>query len=85
MQPEYEFLTEKKAMWAEVLEEVLRDWNIPYAALPVYGAGLALSAGTQECHRIYVPTAQKRRAEELLEAIFPPAGAGEDDGEDAED
>ena len=45
MQPEYEFLTEKKAMWAEMLEEVLRDWNIPYAALPVYGAGLALSAG----------------------------------------
>ena len=27
MQPEYEFLTEKKAMWAEMLEEVLRDWQ----------------------------------------------------------
>ena len=85
MQPEYEFLTEKEAMWAEMLEEVLRDWHIPYAALPVYGAGLVLSAGTQECHRIYVPAAQKRQAEELLEALFPPEGDGEDAGEDTED
>ncbi len=71
MQEDYEFLTEKEQMWAEMLTEVLQDHQIPYATVPVYGAGLVLKAGAQERLRIFVPGEEKARAEALLEELFP--------------
>ncbi len=71
MDSDYVFLTEKEAMWAEMLMEALQKADIPAASVPVYGAGLVMRAGVQEWLRIYVPLANKPQAEELLEELFP--------------
>ena len=70
MENGYELLTEKEEMWARMLMDVLEDNSIPCAALPVYGAGLAIQAGKQECLRVYVPSSHMKLACELLEALF---------------
>ncbi len=66
----YEFLTEKEAIWAEMLMQVLKKNHIPCTAVPVYGAGLVMKAGMQERLKIYVPNEDKAKAEELLEELF---------------
>ena len=67
----YELLIEKEAMWAGMLQEVLKDNDIPCVAVPVYGAGMTLKTGMQERLRILVPAEQKTKAEELLSELFP--------------
>jgi len=67
----YELLTEKEAMWAEMLIQVLKDNGIACTSVPVYGAGMVLRAGVQERLKIYVPAEYMRRARELLEELFP--------------
>ena len=82
MTDEYVLLTEKEAMWAGMLQEVLKDNNIPCVAIPVYGAGLTLRAGVQERLQICVPAKDKPRAEELMNELFSggedPEGSGEE-------
>ena len=68
---EYELLTEKEAMWAGMLEQVLRDNGVPCVSIPVYGAGLALKAGMQERFKICVPADRMAKAKELLAELFP--------------
>ena len=77
----YEFLIEKEAMWAKMLMEVLEDHGIPCAALPVYGAGLAVRAGKQERLKVYVPAEMLPQASELLEALFSASFVQEEEGE----
>jgi len=74
MNRDYELLAEKEAMWAEMLGQVLKDHNIKYVAVPVYGAGLTLKAGVQERFKIFVPLESKAEAEELLNELFPKDG-----------
>ena len=75
MTDEYVLLTEKEAMWARMLREVLADNGVPCVALPVYGAGMTLRAGVQERLQICVPAKDKPRAEELMNELF---SGGED-------
>ena len=77
MDSDYVFLTEKEAMWAEMLMEALQKANIPSTSVPVYGAGLVMRAGVQERLRIYVPLANKPQAEELLEELNKQIAAGD--------
>lgn len=67
---EYVLLTEKEEMWARMLMEVLEDHGIPCTAVPVFGAGLALRGGRQECLKVYVPSTQLSQATELMQALF---------------
>ena len=71
MDGEFAVLTEKETMWAEMLLEVLRDHEIPYAQLPVLGAAFSMRTGTPERLRIYVPADQLARARELMAELFP--------------
>ena len=71
MNDDFEFLMEKEAMWAEMLEQVLKDHNIPYVAIPVYGAGLTLKTGVQERFKIFVQRNTKAKAEALMIELFP--------------
>ena len=71
MDSDFAFLTEKESMWAGVLEEVLQDNGIPYAAIPVFGAGLALKAGMQERFRIFVASDRMPEAKALMCELFP--------------
>lgn len=66
----YVLLTEKEAMWAQMLIEVLEDNGIPCESLPVLGAAFALKTGTQDCLRVYVPAEKLHSAEELLQILF---------------
>jgi len=70
MNDEYVLLTEKEAMWAEMLMQVLKDNDIPCAAMPVYGAGLTVKTGMQERLKVYVPAERMKVAAELLQELF---------------
>ncbi len=67
----YELLAEKDAMWAEMLEQVLKDNGVSCASIPVYGAGLTLRAGVRERLKIYVPAERMPEAKELMAELFP--------------
>ena len=71
MNSDFVLLTEKEAMWSEMLKEVLQDNGIPCVAVPVFGAGFTLRTGVQERLKIFVPPDQKLRAEELMYELFP--------------
>ena len=77
------FLCEKQILWAEMLEETLRNNEIPVIFKKKLGIGLALKVGPMmERVRIYVPYARLRDAEELLDQLFSEAGEPVDaDGE----
>ena len=66
----YELLVEKEAMWAEMLEQVLKDNGVDYVSVPVYGAGMVLRGGVMEHYRIYVPKEKLTEAEELQNELF---------------
>lgn len=68
---EFVQLTEKEAVWAEVLIEMLRNNGIPCISSPIYGAGLVVSAGVQERRKVCVPADCYQTASELLQAFFP--------------
>ena len=67
----YEILVEKESVWAKMLEEVLKDNNIPCVTVPVLGAGFTLKTGMQERLKVYVPSESKAQAEDLMNELFP--------------
>ena len=71
MNGEFVLLTEKEAMWAEMLTEVLRDNSIPCASMPVLGAGFSMRTGMPERLKIFVPEEKHVQARELMAALFP--------------
>lgn len=75
METDFELLTQKEAMWAQMLTQVLKDNNVPYTAIPVHGAGLTIKTGMRESLNIYVPKEAKEKAQELMEALFPESEA----------
>ena len=77
MNGDFILLTEKEAMWAEMLMEVLRDNGVTCTAVPTVGAGFSLRTGTPERLRVFVPAEQRDRAAELLEELFPAEKDGE--------
>ncbi|MCR5663859.1 MAG: DUF2007 domain-containing protein [Oscillospiraceae bacterium] len=68
---QFQLLTEKEAMWAEMLMEVLKDNGVPCTAMPVFGAGFSMRTGTPERLKIYVPREKIPDAQELMEELFP--------------
>lgn len=66
----YEFLAEKEAMWAKMLEQVLKDNDVDFVSVPVYGAGMVLRGGVMERHKIYVPKEKLGQADQLLNELF---------------
>ncbi len=70
MENDYEFLVEKEEMWANVLIQVLKDNDIPCAALPTYGAGMVMRTGMQEYLKLYVPKKDMAKSTELLHQLF---------------
>ena len=70
MEHGYEFLVEKEEMWAKMLVEVLEDNRIPCITIPVYGVGLVIKTGKQECLRIYVPEQHLQVATDLYNMLF---------------
>ena len=66
----FELLTEKEAMWAKMLMEVLRDNDVPCVSIPVFGAGFVLKTGVQERLQVLVPTEFMERARDLLDELF---------------
>ena len=74
-------LIETEEMWANMLIEVLQEYEIPCAAMSVYGAGLVIRAGLQERLEIYVPDAYFEQASALTEELF--AEADDEETEEA--
>ncbi|MBQ2957733.1 MAG: DUF2007 domain-containing protein [Clostridia bacterium] len=66
------YLTEQIQIWAEMLEDVLRQNGIPFMVRRTLGAGLSMSVGAMlECHRIFVPFAELDRALSIVAELFP--------------
>ncbi len=70
MNNQHDFLIEKEEMWAKMLMEVLREHEIPYAAQPIYGAGLTIRAGMQERLIVCVPAEYAEQAKAIADALF---------------
>ena len=70
MENNFEFLTEKEEMWAQMLIEVLEDNGIVSTAMPVYGYALALKTGRGEIYRIFVPSDKMELAKDLMQELF---------------
>ena len=71
----YEFLSEKEAMWAEMLMQALKENGIPCTSLPVHGAGFVMRTGIMERLQVFVSAEKKPQAEEILEELFSHAGS----------
>jgi len=70
MHEDFVLLVEKEAMWAKMLEQVLKDNDVEFVSAPIYGAAVVLRAGVQERHQIFVPQEQLAQAQELLDELF---------------
>jgi len=70
MDNDFKLLTEKEAMWAEMLMEVLQDNDIPCASMPTYGAAMVIKTGMQEWLKVYVPADRFDQAAELMQLLF---------------
>ena len=70
MDHEFEPLTEKETMWAEMLMEVLQNNQIPCTALPVHGVGFVMKTGAPERLRIFVPASDMDKAKDLMQILF---------------
>lgn len=65
------FLTEQETMWAEMLEDVLKQNDIPCLTKNVLGAGLALKVGPMsERVRFYVPYLHLQNAKAIVDELF---------------
>ena len=53
MDEEYELLTEKEKIWAEMYIQILEQNQIRYMVIPVNGIGLSMKTGSQDFLRIY--------------------------------
>lgn len=65
------FLAEKELLWSEMLEDVLRQNNIPFLTKKALGIGMALKVGPmRESVRIYVPYSYLQEAKMIVESLF---------------
>ena len=70
------YLTEQDYISSGILEDMLKQGNIPYLKKDVMGAGMAIKVGPMlERSRFYVPYEQLGNARAVLEELFPPAEA----------
>ena len=74
------FLTEKEALWEEMIADALTGDKIPFVRKNVLGAALALKTGPmRERVRFYVFFCHLPSASELVEALFAPVESEEED------
>lgn len=65
------FLTEQQSIWADVLEDVLRQKKIPHMRQSVRGAGMSAKLGSfQAAYRFFVPYEYLTAAQEVAEELF---------------
>lgn len=65
------FLVEKDQIWSGMLEDVLKQNNIPVFVQSNIGAGMAIKAGSMfERIRFYVPFAHWEAANALVDELF---------------
>ena len=70
MKNDFEHLTRKEAMWAQMLMQVLEDNGITAVSKPVCGAGFSIKTGIADYFDIYVPASRMTDARELLDGLF---------------
>ena len=76
------YLTEQDYISSGILEDVLKQNNIPYLKKDVMGAGLAIKVGPMfERSRFYVPFEQWSRATAITEHLFSGAEEAENRSE----
>ncbi len=55
---------------AEMFGGALKNRNIPFVALPIYGRVMQMSAGMKEKYKIYVEFRNIEQAEEIYQNMF---------------
>ena len=64
-------LTEKEVLWSEMVEDAMRDADIPCLAKGKLGAGMTKILGTAlETIRFYVPYGRLAEARAIVDALF---------------
>ena len=65
------FLTEKDAVWAGMLSDVLKQHGVPFVKESSLGAGMAIRAGSLlETIRFFVPASHLAAAKDLVDELF---------------
>lgn len=73
------YLTEKPSPWNGMLEDVLRQAEIPYVTSGRLGAGLSAYVGpVLEITRFYVRWSDMEKAREIVDGLFNNASESED-------
>ena len=73
------YLTEQDYIYSGILEDLLKQNNIPYLKKDVMGAGMAIRVGPMfERSRFYVPFEQLDSATGVLEDLTASADSAED-------
>ena len=74
------YLTEQDYVSSGILEDLLKQHNIPYLKKDVMGAGMAIRVGQMlERSRFYVPFAQLSSAKAIVEDLFSAAEENENE------
>ncbi len=74
------YLTEQDYISSGILEDVLKQNNIPYLKKDVMGAGMAIKVGPMlERSRFYVPYALLENAINIVDELFSAAEVVEDE------
>ena len=74
------FLVEKELLWSEMLEDILRQNNIPFLTKKALGIGMALKVGPmRERVKFYVPYSYLQEAQMIIEGSFPAPKDGDCD------
>ena len=64
------FLTEPEPLWAQALEDLLRDNGVEFRSRNVHGAGMVSKTGIPQRIRFFVPYRDYQKARELNDAFF---------------
>lgn len=76
------YLTEQDFISSGILEDILKQNNIPYLKKDVMGAGMAIKVGPMlERSRFYVPFEQLSQARMIMEESFSSDEASEEEPE----
>lgn len=74
------FLAEENYVTSTILEDLLKQNNIPYLKKDVMGAGMAIKVGPMlERSRFYVPFERLSSATAIMEDLFSAAGEAENE------
>ena len=79
------FLTEQDFIFSGILEDVLKQKEIPFLKKSVLGAGVAIKVGPMlDRNRFFVPFGKLQEAIEVVDELLPPSPEADENPDEPE-